>query len=472
MDFKKIYIDGKWINSSSNNFIDVYNPANGNIISSVPACGIKDLNTAVESAKMPLKEWKEYPIYKRIECLKDILINLKSFSSDIISTIVSELGCPISFSSKSQVNSSFDIFESILSTATKIDFEKPHDGYKVYREPVGVIGCICPWNYPLYQLILKVVPALICGNTVVMKPASITPLSSFYFAEAVRLSSLPAGVFNLITGSGSLIGKEMSSHPGIDMISFTGSTEVGKDIGMRAASTVKKVSLELGGKSPCLVLEDADYALAVDTVLDSCFLNSGQTCSAFTRMYIPKSAKNEILDLISHKIDNYKCGDPLDPMCKLGPMSSEEQAKIVRSYIESGISDGAKLLKSSIQNSSLPDIFVSPHVFYDVTDDMKIAREEIFGPVLSVITYDNLDSAIQKCNDTRYGLSSCVFGSEKEALNIAKKLHAGNVHINDSPFVNDAPFGGYKQSGLGRESGEFGILEFTEVKAVFNKNKF
>lgn len=468
MNYNKLFIDGVWIDPISKEKILVHNPAKDEIISSVPSCGTEDLNIAVDAAKGAFDAWQELTLSVRISYLKDVLINLRNFTSEISRTIVSELGCPVSFSYDEQVISSFDMFESILSKAINIDFEKSYAGYTIYREPVGVTACICPWNYPLYQLILKVVPALICGNTVVMKPASVTPLSSFYFAEAVRLSKLPKGVFNLITGSGSAIGKEMSSHPDIDMISFTGSTDVGKDIGARAAATVKKVSLELGGKSPCLVLKNANYELAVDTVLDSCFLNSGQTCSAFTRMYIPKSAKEEILTLISEKINNYICGNPLDSKYKLGSMSSREQAEIVRSYIDSGISEGAKLMRCSIQDSSLPDTFVYPCVFYDVTDDMRIAREEIFGPVLSVITYDDLDEAIRKCNDTHYGLSSCVFGSENEAIKIAKKLRAGNVHVNDSPFVIDAPFGGYKESGLGRESGELGILEFTEVKAVFH----
>lgn len=468
MNYNKLFINGVWIDPISKEKIIVHNPANDEIISSVPSCGTEDLNIAVDAAKRAFDAWQELSLSDRISYLTDVLNNLRNFTLDITNTIVSELGCPVSFSYGEQVISSFDIFESILSKAINIDFEKSYAGYTIYREPVGVTACICPWNYPLYQLILKVVPALICGNTVVMKPASVTPLSSFYFAEAARLANLPKGVFNLITGSGSLIGKEMSSHPDIDMISFTGSTDVGKDIGARAAATVKKVSLELGGKSPCLVLKDANYELAVDTVLDSCFLNSGQTCSAFTRMYIPKSIKEEILAIISKKIDDYTCGDPLDPRYKLGSMSSKEQAEIVRSYIDSGISEGAKLMRCSIQESSLPDTFISPCVFFDVTDDMRIAKEEIFGPVLSIITYDDLDEAIKKCNDTPYGLSSCVFGSEDEAIKIAKKLRAGNVHINDSPFVIDAPFGGYKESGIGRESGELGILEFTEVKAVFH----
>lgn len=468
MDYKKLFIDGKWVNSSSDTFIEVTNPADNSFIAHVPSANINDLNFAISSADKAFATWSSLSLTARLDYLDSLLHELTKFSQELTSVIVSELGCPVSFSYESQVISSIDEFSSLLDFAKKIDFEKRYDGYTLRREPFGIVACICPWNYPLYQLVLKVIPALICGNTVILKPASITPMSAYYFAEAVRLANLPEGVFNLITGSGSLIGRTMAEHEKIDMVSFTGSTAVGKDIIIHSASTVKKISLELGGKSPCLVLENADYSLAVDTVLDSCFLNSGQTCSAFTRMYVPISSKEKILDLIRDRIDKYVSGNPLDPNFKLGSMSSLEQSKIVRSYINSAISQGAKIITCKSSDSSLSDTFINPCVLFDVSDDMEIAKAEIFGPVLSVITYDDLEYAIKKCNDSPYGLSSCIFGDEKEALSIAKKLKAGNVHINASPFITGAPFGGYKQSGLGREGGELGILEFTEVKAIFH----
>lgn len=260
----------------------------------------------------------------------------------------------------------------------------------------------------------------------------------------------------------------MASHPMVDMVSFTGSTAVGRNIAESAAAGIKKLALELGGKSPCLVLEDSDYNLAVDTVLDSCFYNSGQTCSALTRLFIPAGSRQIFYDLISEKIKAYPCGKPTEETTILGPLSSKTQLKTVRHYMEEGLAAGAKLLTLTNNEPMETDLFFSPCVFFGVTNNMTIAQEEIFGPVLCVIEYDNLDTAITECNDTVYGLSACVFGEENQAMEVAKRIKAGNVHINDSPFTSGAPFGGYKQSGTGRENGLYGMLEFTELKAVFH----
>lgn len=468
MDFSKIFINGIWQDSSSEKFINVYNPASNTSIALVPACNEADLDKAIVAAKTAYFDWSEMNLEDRLTYLNEVLYHLRHFRKELIKITISELGSPLKFTQEVQVDSPLNDFHSFLECGKKILFEESHEGYSLLREPVGVVACICPWNYPLYQLIQKVIPALICGNTVIFKPASLTPLSSYYFAEAIRLSGLPKGVFNFLPGNGSTLGKSITRHQGIDMVSFTGSTEAGKNIAESSASSIKKIALELGGKSPCLILESANLDLAVNTVLNSCFLNSGQTCSALTRMYIPRSRNREIIEIISSKINSYLVGNPCSENSVLGPLSSPEQVKIVNNYIELGIREGAKLLTSNQEPPKNIANIVLPSVFINATSDMRIAKEEIFGPILTVIQYDDIEKAIEECNNTLYGLSSCVFGEEKSALKIAKKIRAGNVHINNSPFVFDAPFGGYKQSGIGRESGMLGILEFTEVKAIFH----
>lgn len=469
MDYSKIFINGTWMSPLSSKYNPVHNPATGALLASLPSCSKEDVILAIQAAHEARPTWEKLPLTERITRLEALLKSLSSYRDELISTIVSELGSPITFTREVQVDSPIEDFRSFLNFIKEPAFEEKYEGYTLFREAVGVVSCICPWNYPLYQLIQKVVPALLCGNTVVLKPSSLTPLSAYYFAKAAEDVDLPRGVFNLITGLGSTIGHLMASHPLVDMVSFTGSTVVGRAIAEAAASSIKKLALELGGKSPCLVLEGADYPLAVDTVLDSCFYNSGQTCSALTRLFIPRSSRKFFYDLISEKIETYRCGDPAKETTVLGPLSSPTQLKVVKHYIEEGLKEGARLIAPAKSNPLKSDIYFPPCVFFDVTNDMTIAQEEIFGPVLCVIEYDDLETAISECNDSPYGLSACVFGEDKEAIKIAKRIKSGNVHINDSPFASGAPFGGYKQSGIGRENGIHGILEFTELKAVFHR---
>lgn len=468
MDYSKIFVNGSWINPLSSKYCDVFNPASGELLARVPSCNEEDVKCAIQAARSAQPLWETLPLSEREEVLEALLQSLSSYRKELIDTIVAELGSPLAFTREIQVDSPLEDFRAFLLGIKDLNFEEKHEGYTLYREAVGVVSCICPWNYPLYQLIQKVVPALLCGNTVVLKPSSLTPLSAYYFAKAAQDAALPKGVFNLITGQGASVGQLMASHPLVDMVSFTGSTSVGRSIAGATASSIKKLALELGGKSPCLVLEGADYSLAVDTVLDSCFYNSGQTCSALTRLFIPKAGREIFFELISEKIKAYSFGDPTKEATVLGPLSSSAQLKVVKYYIEEGLREGAELLSFDKINPLKAGIFFPPCVFFGVRNDMMIAQEEIFGPVLCVLEYDDVEQAIRECNSSPYGLSACVFGEEGKAMEVAKRIKSGNVHINDSPFATGAPFGGYKQSGLGRENGLYGILEFTELKAVFH----
>lgn len=453
MDYSRVFIDGTWRKALSSESIEVYNPATGALLAGVPACNEEDLNLAIRAAAKAFTTWAALPLNLREQALQTVLESLSSYRKELIETIVAELGCPLSFTVDVQVDSPLSDFKEFLSSVAALPFREEHEGYTLYREAVGVVSCICPWNYPLYQLIQKVVPALLCGNTVVLKPSSLTPLSAYYFAKAIEDANLPKGVFNLITGQGSRVGSLMASHSMVDMVSFTGSTAVGRSIAEAAAAGIKKLALELGGKSPCLVLEGSDYKLAVATVLDSCFYNSGQTCSALTRLFIPKAGRQIVYNLISESMEAYTCGDPTKKETVIGPLSSEAQLNTVKYYIEEGLKEGAKLISSGDKKPLEADIYFPPCVFFGVTNDMKIAQEEIFGPVLCVIEYDDLEEAIAECNNSPYGLSACVFGEKTRAIEVAKKIKSGNVHINDSPYATGAPFGGYKQSGIGRENG-------------------
>lgn len=338
----------------------------------------------------------------------------------------------------------------------------------VYREPVGVVGCITPWNYPLGQVVQKVIPALLMGNTVVLKPSQHTPLSCYLMADAFDRAGFPKGIFNMVTGRGAEVGDAMATHPMIDMISFTGSTSGGIQVARQALGTVKRITLELGGKSPDIFLSMDDYDTAIRCCFNSIFLNSGQTCTALSRLIIPKSEEAKIEARLAAIVKEYTVGDPADHSVKVGPLASLSQYRKVRSYIEKGLSEGARLLAGGVPDAPVRGYYVEPTIFTGCTMDMTIARDEIFGPVLCVFTYETEDEAVALANDTRYGLNAAVYGPKERAVAVAKKIRAGNVYINDSPRDTAAPFGGYKESGLGREGGVYGMLEFTQQKALFD----
>jgi acyl-CoA reductase-like NAD-dependent aldehyde dehydrogenase len=337
------------------------------------------------------------------------------------------------------------------------------------REPIGVVGCITPWNYPLHQVVAKVAPAIAAGCTVVLKPSEVAPITAFILAEIIHETGLPKGVFNLVTGLGQVVGEALVSNSDVDMISFTGSTAAGKRICEVAAQNVKKVALELGGKSANVILDDADFSKAISNGVGNSFFNSGQTCSALTRMLVPKSRLDEAIEIAKATAEKFVVGDSLDSNTKLGPLVSKTQQERVRSYINKGIEEGATLVTGGTEQPEGTDkgYFVKPTVFANVTNDMTIAREEIFGPVLSIIAYEDENDAVRIANDTIYGLSGGVWsGDEERALRVARRLRTGQVEINGGKFNLFAPFGGYKQSGNGREMGKFGFEEYLEVKSM------
>lgn len=469
MNFKKIFINGAWISSDTNNFIPVENPATQTCFAEVPACGEKEVDKAAKAAYAAFPGWSSLPLSTRIAYMEEFLRVFRSQENELIDITIKELGSPRAFTKSAQVEYQYTRTRSYIDLAPSVPLEETMEHSHIYREPLGVIGCITPWNYPLGQVIQKIIPAMLMGNTVILKPSQHTPLSSYWLADAFEKSGLPKGVFNLVTGRGGEVGNAMATHPLIAMISFTGSTKGGIDVSQNALQSVKRISLELGGKSPYVILKNADYDKAIRHCFDSIFLNSGQTCTAFSRLLIPESDEALIKNKLIEISKEYTIGDPNDESVKIGPMASKQQFEKVKGYIEKGLKEGAHLLLGTIPGNSSDGYFISPVIFTDVTNDMSIAQEEIFGPVLCVITYQNESDAIRIANDTKYGLNAGVYGPDKEtAVAVAKRIQAGNVYINDGPRDTAAPFGGYKESGIGREGGIYGMLEFTQQKALFD----
>lgn len=467
MNFEQIYYGGGWNQARSRDYLDVLNPADETRVFRIPRCHDEDVDLALQSAWEAKKKWRETELVHRIHMLREALSYLEDKKEELALSISKEMGSPRQLAKRVHVEGPLEDYANFLSLAKITDFVEEHPGYRLYREPFGVVSCMTPWNYPLHQILLKVIPALLCGNTVLLKPSSEAPGAAFYLADAFHQAKLPPGVFNMITGKGQEVGEILSKDKRIAMVSFTGSTAVGKEILQYGAETVKKIALELGGKSPALLLESGDPELAVKKVMNSCFYNTGQTCSAFTRFFVPSHREEEVLRLIKKRLPSYKVGDPEEKTTRLGPLVSKSRQKKVYDYVMDGISEGAVLALGELPNLEEKGCYFSPCVFTGVKSTMRIAKEEIFGPVLCILPYESLEDALEQCNDTDYGLSGSVFGEEQQALDAAEKLETGNVHVNGSSFVFQAPFGGYKQSGLGRESGLYGLLEFTEVKAVF-----
>lgn len=471
MNFEKIYINGQWVPGSTGQFIDVENPATREIFAKVPAGNAKDVDAAAKAAHRALPVWSATPLEERISLMKRFLEIFRSQEDELINITVKELGSPYTFTKTAQVEYQYTRTQSYIDLAPKVPLVEHMAASTVYREPVGVIGCITPWNYPLGQVIQKVIPALLMGNTVILKPSQHTPLSSYWLADAFEKANFPKGVFNLVTGRGGEVGDAMATHPLINMISFTGSTSGGINVGKNALTGLKHISLELGGKSPYIILKGSNYEEAIRLCFNSIFLNSGQTCTAFSRLLIPKSEQSVIEKKLIEIAKEYTPGNPEDPSTKLGPLASLRQYEKVKNYIESGIQEGAHLLYGTVPENSNKGYYISPAIFTCVTSEMSIARDEIFGPVLCVFPYETEEEAIRIANDTSYGLNAGVYGEKEKAIAIAKKIEAGNIYINASPRDTSAPFGGYKQSGLGREGGIYGMIEFTQQKALFDTGK-
>jgi len=470
--YDKIYINGAWVPSEGKGVLEVTNSATEEIIATIPDGTVGDVDKAVAAARAAFEGWSALPKEKRAEYLMKIHAGLEARTQEIAEAVAREVGMPVGLSTMIQVGlpkGNFAITAGLLST---YEFEEQIGNSLVVREPFGVVGCISPWNYPLHQIALKVAPALAAGNTVVVKPSEVAPINAFILAEIVHDAGLPAGVFNLVTGVGPVVGEAIAAHPDVDMVSFTGSTRAGKRVAEVAAQNVKKVSLELGGKSPNVILDDLDdegFTKAVAAGVGKCFSNSGQTCTALTRMLVPRARLAQAEQIAAATAAKFTVGDPFDPATRLGPLVSAVQRERVRGFIQTGIDEGATLVTGGTDS---PDglsagFFVRPTIFSNVTPDMTIAREEIFGPVLSIIPYDDEDEAIRIANDTVYGLAAGVWSATPEhAKQVARRLKAGQVEVNGGSFNPAAPFGGYKQSGLGREAGKFGLEEFCEVKAM------
>jgi aldehyde dehydrogenase (NAD+) len=467
--FEQLYIDGHWVNSHSDAQLEVINPANGELYASVPSADVQDVDNAIRAASKAFSSWSEQPADFRAEIINEIADGMQARIDELTEVIVASMGCPLSLASEIQVQGAIDAFRSFAALASEMDKQQVHANHIVVTEAVGVCVLINPWNYPLSQLVGKLGPALAAGCTVVVKPAEQTPLQDLILAEIIHQSSLPHGVFNLLTGVGSQIGEALCSHALVDMVSFTGSTLAGVKVAQAAAPTVKRVCQELGGKSPYIIAQGADLAAAVRYGVEDVMLNSGQTCCALTRMLVPAEQLAEVEEIAKYAAAEWQLGDPMLAATNMGPLSSRQQQQRVLSYIEKGIEEGAKLLCGGTQ---LPEAlrkgaYVLPTIFSDVRNDMIIAQQEIFGPVLCIIPYQNIQQAIELANETPFGLSSAVFAANQAAaINIASKLRAGQCYIQGALFNTDSPFGGYKQSGNGREWGLEGLKEYTETKAM------
>jgi len=465
----KFFINGQWASPSSKDSIDVHNAGTGAVMGKVPAGTEKDIEAAVAAARAALEGWSATPAVKRAEYLQKISDGLKARAAELASTIAQEVGMPIKLAGRIQAGLPIANFANYSKLLNDYSFENRVGNSLVVREPVGVVGAITPWNYPLHQIALKVAPALAAGCTVVLKPSEVAPFNAFILAEVVEAAGLPKGVFNLVTGFGPAAGEALVKHPQVDMISFTGSTRAGKRISEVAAQTVKRVALELGGKSASVILEDADLAAAVKGTVNGCYLNSGQTCTALTRMLVPASKYDEAAKLAVEAAKGFTLGDPMSEATRLGPLSSQMQMDRVRDYIKKGVAEGAELLAGGADQPEglAGGYFVKPTVFGKVKNSMAIAQEEIFGPVLSIIAYQDEEEAVRIANDSPYGLAGAVWsGDEARAQKVARRIRAGQIDVNGGAFNMNAPFGGFKQSGHGREAGIYGLEEFLEYKSM------
>jgi betaine-aldehyde dehydrogenase len=465
----QLYIGGQWVPSACAGSIDVHSASTEEVIGRIPAGDPSDVDAAVRAARKAFDSWAATDPAERAVFLGRIRDGLKARADEIARTIAAEVGTPLKLAQRIQAALPVNSFELYTGLVGEFQFQERVGNSLVMREPVGVVACITPWNYPLHQIAAKVAPALAAGCTVVLKPSEVAPLNAFILAEVVHESGLPAGVFNLVSGTGPAIGEALVAHPEVDMVSFTGSTRAGRRICEVAAGMVKRVTLELGGKSASVVLDDADLPSAIKATLNVCFLNSGQTCNALTRLLVPESRYEEAAKLAADAAKTFTVGDPLAGEAKLGPLVSETQRERVRGYIRKGLEQGAQLLAGGPEapEGLTRGYYVKPTVLGRVQPEATIAQEEVFGPVLSIIAYQDEADAVRIANGTIYGLAAAVWSKdERRAQRVAKRLRAGQVDINGAPFNIQAPFGGFKQSGRGRELGKYGLEEFLEYKSV------
>ena len=469
-DCRQFYIDGKWVDPTEAHDFSVVNPATEEPIATISLGRSADVDRAVAAAKRAFESYSETSPEERLKLLRRIIEVYQSRMDEMADTISQEMGAPSSLARKAQAPAGLAHLLEIVKVLEQFKFDELKGSTLMRKEPIGVCGLITPWNWPMNQIVCKVAPALAAGCTMVLKPSEMAPLSAYLFAQILHEAAVPPGVFNLVNGDGPTVGAAIASHPDVAMVSFTGSTRAGVAVATAAAPSVKRVTQELGGKSANILLEDADFENAVKQGVQECFRNTGQSCNAPTRMLVPRSRMAEAAATAKRTAEATKVGDPFAESTSIGPLASNAQFDKVQRLIEKGIEEGAKLVAGG---PGRPDglakgYFVKPTVFADVRNDMTIAREEIFGPVLCIIPYENEEDAIRIANDTPYGLSGFVTSANRErATRVAKRIRSGNVHINGARVDFGGCFGGYKQSGNGREWGESGLEEFLELKAIF-----
>jgi aldehyde dehydrogenase (NAD+) len=469
MNKLKFYIDGAWVDPATPSTLGIVNPATEETFAQISLGSRQDVDRAARAARRAFATYSEVGVEGRLVYLQKIIEGFKARLPELARMMTLEMGAPITFATERQATVALFHFEEAARVLAEYRFEERMGNEIVRREPIGVCGLITPWNWPLNQVASKVAPALATGCTVVLKPSEIAPLSAMLLAEIIHDAGVPAGVFNLVNGDGPAVGEAIAAHPEIDMVSFTGSTAAGIRVAKLAADTVKRVAQELGGKSANIILSDAELRTAVIEGVHACYTNGGQNCQSPTRMLIPRAQRNAAFAAAREAVDNIRLGDPLDPATTMGPLVSQAQFDKVQDLIQSGIDEGATLVAGGMGRPAEVNRghYVRPTVFGDVTPQMRIAREEIFGPVLSIISYDTEDEAVDIANDTPFGLAGFVQSSDLDrARKIANRIRAGRVYLNGARFDRSLPFGGYKQSGNGREFGVFGFEEYLEVKAI------
>ena len=468
-DYSDIYIDGAWVPSDGTGTIEVINAGTEEVMGSIPEGVPSDVDKAVDAARRAFDGWSQTPVEERQKYLVRLNEALQARSAEIAETIAGEVGMPITWSTMIQAGLPAGNMQTFATLLDTFEFEEEIGNSLVVKEPVGVVGAITPWNYPLHQIICKVGGAFAAGCTVVLKPSEVAPLNAFILAEIIDEIGLPPGVFNLVSGTGPVVGEAIAAHPDIDMVSFTGSTRAGSRVAEVAAGTIKRVALELGGKSANILLDDADFAAVIPKGVFACFLNSGQTCTAHTRMLVPNSRYDEAVEIAVAVVEGTEVDDPDKEGMHLGPLISQAQWDRVQGYMAKGVEEGAVIAAGGPGKPEGKETgyFVKPTVFANVTNDMTIAQEEIFGPVLSIIGYEDDDDAVRIANDSLYGLSGGVWSADDDrAMAVARRMRTGAVDVNGGNFNIAAPFGGYKQSGYGRENGPYGIDEFLQTKSL------
>jgi betaine-aldehyde dehydrogenase len=461
----KLFIDGQWVSPTGTDLIEVINPATEQVLGTVPSGNGADVDAAVAAARNAFDPM--IGVTERRERLDAVITAMEKRLPDIAETITSEMGAPIRISQSVQTQVPLAVARGFADALSTFEFEERIGNSLVTREPYGVVAAITPWNYPLYQVVAKVIPAIAAGCTVVLKPSNEAPLSVFEFVDALEDAGLPPGVVNLVSGPGRVIGERLSEHASVDFVSFTGSTGVGSRVGELAGRTIKKVALELGGKSANVILDGADLTTAVKIGVANAFLNGGQTCMAWTRMLVPASRYGEALDLVEAAVSRYTVGDPTDPATRIGPSASSSQQQSVLGFIERASGQGARLLTGGAQKVRDVGYYVAPTVFADVDPASELGQEEVFGPVLAVIPFRDTDEALEIANGTPYGLSGAVWAADDDtAVAFARQVQTGQLDINGGKYNPAAPFGGYKKSGIGRELGRIGFEEYLQIKSL------